>query len=167
MIAAPLLRLLVVILTPANFLFTQWKRLLSKVFRTAQGDGITEEELVGMVDQAENEGGLDQHESDLIRNAIEFNDLEVSEILTPRVDLVAVSDTATMDRANVLGIVTETGGATSHSAIIAKSWGIPAVLGVAANPGIGSPCQIETAERADFLRQCVFGKEFFSQSVQI
>ena len=71
MIATPLLRLLVVILTPANFLFTQWKRLLSKVFRTAQGDGITEEELVGMVDQAENEGGLDQHESDLIRNAIE------------------------------------------------------------------------------------------------
>lgn len=87
MIAAPLLRLLVVILTPANFLFTQWKRLLSKVFRTAQGDGITEEELVGMVDQAENEGGLDQHESDLIRNAIEFNDLEVSEILTIKVSV--------------------------------------------------------------------------------
>ena len=99
MIATPLLRLLVVILTPANFLFTQWKRLLSKVFRTAQGDGITEEELVGMVDQAETEGGLDSHESDLIRNAIEFNDMEVSEILTPRVDLVAVPDTATMEQA--------------------------------------------------------------------
>ena len=105
MIATPLLRLLVVILTPANFLFTQWKRLLSKVFRTAQGDGITEEELVGMVDQAENEGGLDQHESDLIRNAIEFNDLEVSEILTPRVDLVAVPDTASID--NIVGVIHE------------------------------------------------------------
>ena len=99
MIAAPLLRLLVVILTPANFLFTQWKRLLSKVFRTAQGDGITEEELMGMVDQAETEGSLDQHESDLIRNAIEFNDMEVSEILTPRVDLEALADTATMEEA--------------------------------------------------------------------
>ena len=46
-----------------------------------------------MVDQAENEGGLDEHESELIRNAIEFHDLEVSEILTPRVDIVAAEVT--------------------------------------------------------------------------
>ena len=52
-----------------------------------------------MVDQAETEGSLDQHESDLIRNAIEFNDMEVSEILTPRVDLEALADTATMEEA--------------------------------------------------------------------
>ena len=97
MFAAPLLRLLMVVLTPANFLFQQWKRLLSRVFHSKGGDGITEEELVGMVDQAENEGGLDQHESDLIRNAIEFNDLEVSEILTPRVDLAAAGTDCTME----------------------------------------------------------------------
>ena len=92
MFAAPLLGLLMVVLTPLNFLFGQWKKLLSRVFRSQGSDGITEEELVTMVDQAEDEGGLDQHESQLIRAAIEFNDLEVGEILTPRVDLVAAEE---------------------------------------------------------------------------
>lgn len=94
-VATPLLRVMAVLLTPVNFLFTQWKKLL----RHQDDDGITEEELMGMVDQAETEGSLDQHESDLIRNAIEFNDMEVSEILTPRVDLEALADTATMEEA--------------------------------------------------------------------
>ncbi len=40
------------------------------------------------------------------------------------------SDTATLDRKNVLALVTEIGGATSHSAIIARSYEIPALLGV-------------------------------------
>lgn len=82
-VATPLLRVMAVLLTPVNFLFTQWKKLLRVLLRHQDDDGITEEELMGMVDQAETEGSLDQHESDLIRNAIEFNDMEVSEILTP------------------------------------------------------------------------------------
>ena len=95
----PLLWLFTVVLSPINFLFGLWKKLLSLVFHSAEDDGITEEELVGMVDQAETEGGLDEHESDLIRAAIEFNDLEVSEILTPRVDLVAIEEEGTMEKA--------------------------------------------------------------------
>ena len=97
MFATPLLGVLRTVLTPLNFLFTQWKRLLSKVFRKSADGGITEEELVTLVDQAESEGGLDQHESKLIRAAIEFHDLEVEEILTPRVDIVAVEDTESME----------------------------------------------------------------------
>ena len=75
-VATPLLRVMAVLLTPVNFLFTQWKKLLRVLLRHQDDDGITEEELMGMVDQAETEGSLDQHESDLIRNAIEFNDME-------------------------------------------------------------------------------------------
>ena len=97
MFATPLLRVFVVVLTPANYLFGKWKKMLSKVFRQNNNDGITEEELVTMVDQAENEGGLGQHESQLIRAAIEFNDLEVAEILTPRVDLVAINEEDSID----------------------------------------------------------------------
>ena len=97
MFSAPMMRVLMVILTPVNFLFSLLKKLLSKVVHKADDSGITEEELVTMVDQAESEGGLDQHESKLIRSAIEFNDMEVDEILTPRVDIVAVEDTDSME----------------------------------------------------------------------
>lgn len=97
MFSAPIMRILMVILTPVNFLFSLLKKLLSKVFHKQGDSGITEEELVTMVDQAESEGGLDQHESKLIRSAIEFNDMEVDDILTPRVDIVAVEDTDSMD----------------------------------------------------------------------
>lgn len=102
MAAAPLLGVLIVILIPATALLSQWQRLLSYAFRNRENDGITEEELVGMVDQAEDEGGLDEHESDLIRAAIEFNDLEVSEILTPRVDLVAIEEGESVEKAAAL-----------------------------------------------------------------
>ncbi len=107
MFAQPLLKLFMVIFTPLNFLFGQWKKLMSKLFRSKGDDGITEEELVGMVDQAQTEGGLDEHESDLIRNAIEFNDLEVSEILTPRVDLTAADEESSMEE--IAALFAETG----------------------------------------------------------
>ena len=97
MFSAPIMRVLMVVLTPVNILFGLLKKLLSKVFHKSDDSGITEEELVTMVDQAESEGGLDQHESKLIRSAIEFNDMEVDEILTPRVDIVAVEDTDSME----------------------------------------------------------------------
>ena len=107
MAATPLLQLFTVLLAPINLLFSLWKKLLSLLIRKTEEDGITEEELVGMVDQAHSEGGLDEHESELIRAAIEFNDLEVSEILTPRVDLVAVADDT--DEDEVARLLAESG----------------------------------------------------------
>ena len=97
MFSAPIMRVFMVVLTPVNILFGLLKKLLSKLVHKSDDSGITEEELVTMVDQAESEGGLDQHESKLIRSAIEFNDMEVDEILTPRVDIVAVEDTDSME----------------------------------------------------------------------
>lgn len=59
MFSAPILRVIILVLTPLNFLFSMWKKLLSKIFKPSGDDGITEEELMGIVDQAESEGGLD------------------------------------------------------------------------------------------------------------
>ena len=97
MFSAPILRVFLLVLRPLNFLFSQWKRLLNMIFHPSEDQGITEEELITMVSESENEGGLDQHESQLIRSAIEFGDLEAGDILTPRVDIVAVEDSASME----------------------------------------------------------------------
>lgn len=97
MFSAPILRFFLFILTPLNAFFSLFYQLAAKLIHPSGDEGITEEELIIMVEEAENEGGLDPHESQLIRAAIEFNDLEVEEILTPRVDIVAVDQNASME----------------------------------------------------------------------
>ena len=102
MFSAPLLRFLMVILLPLNSLFTLWKKLLNLIFKPSEDNGITEEELITMVEEAESDGELDEHESELIRSAIEFGDLTAGDIFTPRVDIIALPDDATMEEAAVL-----------------------------------------------------------------
>lgn len=93
----PSLKVILVLLLPLNALFGLWQKLLGKLFHTGVGRGITEDELITMVSTAETEGGLDTNESKLIRSAIEFGDMQVNEILTPRVDMVAISDLASAE----------------------------------------------------------------------
>lgn len=89
---SPFLVLLMSLMTPLTWLFTQWKKLLGHFVHSGEADTITEGELMTMVSEAENDGELTDRESELIRSAIEFDDVEVEEILTPRVDVVAVED---------------------------------------------------------------------------
>ena len=89
---SPFLVLLLALMTPLTWLFTQWKKLLGHFVHSGEADTITEGELMTMVSEAENDGELTDRESELIRSAIEFDDVEVEEILTPRVDVVAVED---------------------------------------------------------------------------
>jgi len=101
-VSAPFLRVLMAVFTPLNFLFAQWKKLLSRLFHKKGDDAITDQELITIVDQAEVQGGLDREESQLIRAAIRFDDLEAEDVLTSRVDVVALEDTATMEEATAL-----------------------------------------------------------------
>lgn len=90
MFSAPIMRVFQTVFAPVNFLFAQWKKLLSKIIRSDNTPSITEEELLTIVEEAEQDGGIDESESELIRSAIEFNDLQVADIFTPRVDIEAV-----------------------------------------------------------------------------
>ena len=94
---AGIVRFLMTVLTPLTAFFSLWRLGLSKVVKGDPALSITEDEIMTMVDEAQSEGGIDEHEGDLIRSAIEFNDLEVSTILTPRVDIVAIRTDTPMD----------------------------------------------------------------------
>ncbi|MBQ8740593.1 MAG: HlyC/CorC family transporter [Clostridia bacterium] len=90
MFSAPLIRLFIWVLLPLNFIFSLWKKLVGKLFKVEEEDNMTQEELLMMVDEAEQEGDIDTDEGDLLRNAIEFSDLKAEDILTHRVDLEAL-----------------------------------------------------------------------------
>ncbi|MCI9467233.1 MAG: HlyC/CorC family transporter [Ruminiclostridium sp.] len=102
MSTAPILRVVLLVFTPLHMFFGLFYKLVTQLFHPPQDEGITEEELITMVEEAENEGGLEHHESELIRAAIEFNDMEVEEILTPRVDIMAAPDTVSMEELAVI-----------------------------------------------------------------
>lgn len=97
MFSAPLLRVLVVVLKPVNFLFTQLKKGLHKIFRVKSDYSMTDSELLTIVEEAEQGGGIDEDEGAMLRNVIEFDDIEAIDIMTPRVDVEAVSFDAKKD----------------------------------------------------------------------
>ena len=85
-----IVRVLMILFTPVSFIFSLWTKLLTKLRRNPEEPSITDDELITIVNEAYNEGGLDESESELIRNAIVFDDRQAEDILTPRVDVVAV-----------------------------------------------------------------------------
>ncbi|MBQ3596389.1 MAG: HlyC/CorC family transporter [Clostridia bacterium] len=85
------------ILYPFNLIFSGWKWLISKIFRFKPEDVVTEEEILTVVEEAEEDGTLGEEETKLIKQVIEFDDLEVGDILVPRVNVVAVDVADSME----------------------------------------------------------------------
>lgn len=91
MFSAPILTVFIYLFIPLTMCFSGLKKITNKLFKNkGENRSITEDELITIVEESENGGVLDEHESELIRSAIEFNDLEAMEILVPRVDMVAI-----------------------------------------------------------------------------
>lgn len=94
----PIIRFFIVIFTPINFFFKGWKRLTNLIFKTGKKeDTVTEEELKTYVDEAHTGGEIDENESELIRSSIEFDDIDVGDILVPRIDVEAVDKYAPLN----------------------------------------------------------------------
>lgn len=88
--SAPFIHFWILIMTPLNFLFSKWKKFVSRFFKTDDNTKMSHEELLLFMDDMEQDGGIDKNESELLRNALEFRELTATEILTHRVELEAV-----------------------------------------------------------------------------
>ena len=105
MFLAPFINVVIILLMPLSLIFGGWSKLLGIIFRSKEQASYTEEELITIVDEAEEDGTLESDEGDLIRSAIEFNDVCAGDILTPRVDICAISKDETV--ANIAKVFIE------------------------------------------------------------
>jgi CBS domain containing-hemolysin-like protein len=106
--SAPILYLCVIAFVPVNVVFTQWKKFLGRYFAPPpNGHAITEEELLTIVEEAEQDGAIDEEDKQLIHNAIEFGDLRADDILTPRMHIVGITKDMSTDA--IASLFLETG----------------------------------------------------------
>ena len=89
---APVLKFLMVLLTPLSIILMGINKLYKKLARNSnhQEPSVTEDELKYIIESIEEEGVLEQQESELVQSALEFDEKTAEEILTPRVDMVAI-----------------------------------------------------------------------------
>ena len=98
MFSAPFINGLIFILTPLNFLFSLWRKLILKIFKKEEDSKMSQEELLMLVEEIQQDGSIDEEESTLLQNAIEFTERKAEDILTHRVDIEAVSRDATKEK---------------------------------------------------------------------
>ena len=95
---APILAGFMFIITPVVMPFLWLKRGVSKLFGSADKQPtMTEDELKYIIDEIQDEGVLEQQESDLVRSALEFDEKTVGEILVPRVNITGVDVNDNLD----------------------------------------------------------------------
>lgn len=97
MLFYPVIRFFTFLFKPINIIFSGWKKFISVVFKLKNEEIITEEEIITIVEEAKEDGTLKQEETELIKSVIEFDDQEVENIYTPRVNLVAVDINSSME----------------------------------------------------------------------
>lgn len=84
-----LLKVLMIILTPLVFVFLKLKSLALKMAGSSDDTpSVTENELKYIVESIEEEGVLEESESEMVRSALDFDETTAEEVLTPRVDVV-------------------------------------------------------------------------------
>ena len=121
---AGFLRVLMKLLTPFSLVLSKIGDVAAKYTKAEPEISVTEDELYDIIDNMEEEGTIDESQSDLIASALSFSDVTVEAILTPRVDLVALD--VDEDPEEILDVIKN----TNHSRIPVYENTIDNIIGV-------------------------------------
>ena len=106
MAVSPYMKPLMILMKPLDWLFGLYRKALSQLIKPEPEENQIEDELITIIDEAQTEGDIEEEEGELIRSAIGFNEQNAADIMTPRVDVTALEDTASVEEAAELFRVT-------------------------------------------------------------
>ena len=150
MLSAPVVQFLIWIFLPLNILFVGWQKLLTKIFHLEPSAKMSQEELLTLVNEVQEDGTIDEDEGGLLRNAIEFSDQEARDILIHRTDLAALPITATKDE--IAEMFTE----TKFSRLLIYRDTIDDILGTIHRKDFYVGCGITEKEVKDIISPAIF-----------
>ena len=153
MLSAPILRVLIWALMPLNLLFSLWKKLLAKVFRLNTDSKMSQEELLMLVDEVQQDGSIDRDEGELLKNAIGFSEQEAQDILIHRVNLAALPVTASKEE--VAALFTQ----TKYSRLLIYQDSIDHILGTVHQKDFYVGCGVTDQPLSDIISPPVFALE--------
>lgn len=159
MFSAPILSVLMKLLSPVNWIFSQWKKLLFMIFKRKSDRSITEDELITLVEEAETEGSLESDQSELIQNAIEFDALQAEDVLTPRVEIEAIDIEMTEDQ--IAEIFLKTG----FSRLPVYEGDLDNILGVLNQKDFHNYVYRKEKTVSDFIKPVVFVAESMNAAI--
>ena len=153
MLSAPILQVLIWVLMPLNLLFSLWKKLLAKVFRLNTDSKMSQEELLMLVDEVQQDGSIDRDEGELLKNAIGFSEQEAQDILIHRVDLAALPVTASKEE--VAALFTQ----TKYSRLLIYQDSIDHILGTVHQKDFYVGCGVTEQPLSAIISPPVFALE--------
>ncbi len=153
MLSAPILQVLIWVLMPLNLLFSLWKKLLAKVFRLNGDCKMSQEELLMLVDEVQQDGSIDRDEGELLKNAIGFSEQEAQDILIHRVDLAALPVTASKEE--VAALFTQ----TKYSRLLIYQDSIDHILGTVHQKDFYVGCGVTDQPLSAIISPPVFALE--------
>ena len=153
MLSAPILRVFIWVLLPLNWLFSLWKKLLSRVFRLSGASKMSQEELLMLVDEVQQDGSIDRYEGELLKNAIGFSEQVAQDILIHRVDLAALPVTA--GKEEVAALFTK----TKYSRLLIYEDSIDHILGTIHRKEFYVGCGVTDKPLRDIISPPLFALE--------